>query len=42
MNAAQIEELAIQAKRLTDQLTPHLKQMAAELNLRLPPKPTLA
>ena len=42
MNAAQIEELAFQAKRLTDQLTPHLKQMAAELNLRLPPKPTLA
>ena len=42
MNAAQIEELAFQAKRLTDQLTPHLKQMAAELSLRLPPKPTLA
>ena len=42
INAAQIEELASQAKRLTDQLTPHLKQMAAELSLRLPPKPTLA
>ena len=42
ITAAQIEELAAQAKRLTDQLTPHLKQMAAELNLKLPPKPTLA
>ena len=42
VTAAQIEELAFQAKRLTDQLSPHLHQMAAELNLRLPPKPTLA
>ncbi len=42
MSAAQIEELAFQAKRLTDQLNPHLHQMAAVLNLRLPPKPTLA
>ena len=42
MTAAQIEELAYQAKRLTDQLSPHLHQMAAVLNLRLPPKPTLA
>ena len=41
VTAAQIEELAYQAKRLTDQLTPHLKQMAKELDLRLPPKPTL-
>ena len=38
----QIEELAYQAKRFTDQLTPHLKQMAAEMSLKLPPKPTLA
>lgn len=42
VTAAQIEELAFQAKRLTDQLNPHLHQMAAVLNLRLPPKPTLA
>ena len=42
LTAGEIEELATQAKRLTDQLTPHLKQMAAVLNLRLPPKPTLA
>ena len=42
ISAAEIEELATQAKRHTDQLTPHLKQMAAEMNLKLPPKPTLA
>lgn len=42
MSAAEIEEMASQAKRLTDQLNPHLQQMAAVLNLRLPPKPTLA
>lgn len=42
LSAGEIEELASQAKRLTDQLVPHLKQMAAVLNLRLPPKPTLA
>ena len=42
MTAAEIEELAFQAKRHTDQLTPHLKQMAVEMNLKLPPKPTLA
>ena len=42
ISAAEIEELAQQAKRHTDQLTPHLKQMAAEMNLKLPPKPTLA
>lgn len=41
MTAGQIEELAYQAKRLTDQLAPHLKQMAKVLDLRLPPKPTL-
>lgn len=42
LSAGEIEELATQAKRLTDQLVPHLRQMAAVLNLRLPPKPTLA
>ena len=42
LTAGEIEELALQAKRLTDQLSPHLRQMAAVLNLRLPPKPTLA
>ncbi len=42
VTAAEIEELAFQAKRHTDQLTPHLKQMAVEMNLKLPPKPTLA
>ena len=42
ISAGEIEELAYQAKRHTDQLTPHLKQMAAELGLKLPPKPTLA
>ena len=42
ITAAEIEELASQAKRHTDQLTPHLKQMAVEMNLKLPPKPTLA
>ena len=42
VTAAEIEELAAQAKRHTDQLTPHLKQMAVEMNLKLPPKPTLA
>ena len=42
ISAAEIEELAQQAKRHTDQLTPHLKQMAAEMSLKLPPKPTLA
>ena len=42
VTAAEIEELAAQAKRRTDQLTPHLKQMAAEMSLKLPPKPTLA
>ncbi len=42
LTAGEIEELATQAKRLTDQLVPHLRQMAAVLSLRLPPKPTLA
>ena len=42
MSIPQIEELALQAKTLTDQLDPHLRQLAAVLNLRIPPKPTLS
>ena len=42
MSIAQIEELAFQAKRLTDQLDPHLRQSAALLNLKIPPKPILS
>ena len=37
----EIEEMAFQAKALTDQLLPKLKQVAALLNLKLPPKPIL-
>jgi hypothetical protein len=36
-----IEELAQQAKTLTDQLQPQLRQMAAILNVEVPGKPTL-
>jgi len=36
-----IEELAEQAKTLTDQLQPQLRQMAAILNVQIPEKPTL-
>jgi Imelysin len=42
MSVAQIEELAFQAKKLTDQLDPHLRQLAASLNLKIPPKPILS
>jgi hypothetical protein len=42
MSIPQIEELAFQAKSLTDQLDPHLRQLAAILNLRIPPKPILS
>jgi hypothetical protein len=42
MSIPQIEELALQAKTLTDQLDPHLRQLAAVLNLKIPPKPTLS
>jgi len=42
MTIPQIEELAFQAKTLTDQLDPHLRQLAAVLNLRIPPKPILS
>jgi hypothetical protein len=36
-----IEELSQQAKIMTDQLQPQLRQMAAILNAEIPPKPTL-
>ena len=42
MSVAEIEEMAFQAKSLTDQVAPHLKQMAALLGLKLPRKPVLA
>lgn len=38
----EIEEMAFQAKAMTDQLVPRLKQVVAILNLKLPPKPILA
>ncbi|MEO6054774.1 MAG: hypothetical protein ABIP97_12250 [Chthoniobacterales bacterium] len=42
MSISEIEEMAYQAKALTDQIAPHLKQMVAILGLKLPRKPTLA
>ena len=42
MSIPAIEELAEQAKTMTDQLQPQLRQMAAILNVQIPPKPTLA
>ncbi|MEO8206436.1 MAG: hypothetical protein ABI615_09670 [Chthoniobacterales bacterium] len=42
MSIAEIEEMAYQAKTLTDQIAPHLKQMIVILGLKLPRKPTLA
>ncbi|MEO6848902.1 MAG: hypothetical protein ABI443_14250 [Chthoniobacterales bacterium] len=42
MSIAEIEEMAYQAKALTDQIAPHLKQMVQILGLKLPRKPTLA
>ena len=41
MSIPAIEELAQQAKTMTDQLQPQLRQMAAILNAGIPPKPTL-
>ena len=41
MSIPAIEELAEQAKTLTDQLQPQLRQMAAILNAPIPEKPTL-
>jgi hypothetical protein len=42
MSIPAIEELAEQAKTMTDQLQPQLRQMAAILNADIPEKPTLA
>ena len=42
LSILEIEEMAYQAKSLTDQLVPELKQVVALLNLKLPPKPILA
>jgi hypothetical protein len=42
MSVPEIEELAFRAKAMTDQLEPQLRQMAALLNLKIPPKPTLS
>jgi len=42
MSVAEIEEMAYQAKALTDQIAPHLKQMIVILNLKLPRKPVLS
>ena len=42
LTVLEIEEMAYQAKALTDQLVPQLKQVVALLDLKLPPKPILA
>lgn len=42
MSIPEIEELAQEAKTITDQLQPQLRQMAAILNAEVPEKPTLA
>jgi hypothetical protein len=42
LTVQEIEEMAFQAKGLTDQLVPKLKQVVALLGLKLPPKPILA
>ena len=41
MSIPEIEELAEEAKTITDQLQPQLRQMAAILNAEIPEKPTL-
>jgi hypothetical protein len=41
LSQVEIEELAEQAKRMSDQLAPQLEQVAALLGLKLPPKPFL-
>jgi hypothetical protein len=38
----EIEEMAEQAKHMSDQLAPQLEQVAVILGLKLPPKPFLA
>jgi len=42
LTVLEIEEMAYQAKALTDQFVPELKQVVALLDLKLPPKPILA
>jgi hypothetical protein len=42
LSQVEIEEMAEQAKRMSDQLGPQLSQAAAILGLKLPPKPFLA
>ena len=42
LSKIEIEEMAEQAKHMSDQLAPQLEQVAALLGLRLPPKPFLA
>ncbi len=42
LTALEIEEMAFQAKAMTDQLVPKLKEVVAILSLKLPPKPMLA
>jgi hypothetical protein len=42
LTVLEIEEMAFQAKALTDQLVPRLKQVVALLDVKLPPKPILA
>jgi hypothetical protein len=42
LSQVEIEEMAEQAKRMSDQLAPQLSQAAAILGLKLPPKPFLA
>jgi len=42
LSQVEIEEMAEQAKTMSDQLAPQLQQVAALLGLRLPPKPFLA
>jgi hypothetical protein len=42
LSQVEIEEMAEQAKSMSDQLAPQLEQVAAILGLKLPPKPFLA
>jgi hypothetical protein len=42
LSKAEIDELAEQAKHMSDQLAPQLEQVATILGLKLPPKPFLA
>jgi hypothetical protein len=42
LSQVEIEEMAEQAKTMSDQLAPQLSQVAAILGLKLPPKPFLA